>query len=296
MSRRLKKSFNIMHREIDFNDNNFREVCLAPAMGESLDLTDASFGNKLPDQSPFKNFETVAKNFLNKDKIMDKKEMNASSISFQQEMIKNLAAIGKDPRKTEKFWAEYRDLVGGYIRQLSDEKDKAEAKTYFNSLKRSIIGSVAVIRFFDGQGLGVKFPTIEEDGRKKCDLMFEFKRGKNRKFNLGVQVKSHHLADISREEERETVNRLILTKTEELNGKDQSDFAILGKHCESLSQREKKPYFPIFINMPVTKESETRRRNIIQLVDAGGKANNVLARSLEAKWGEKKKALGIDDI
>lgn len=285
-----------MRGEMDFNDNSFREVYPVLPTGENLDLANSFANNKLLDQSPFKNLESVDKNFLNRNKIIDKREMNTDSISFQQEMTKTLAAIGEDPKKTKNFWTQYDDLIGGYIKELDTEKERADTKTYFNSLKRSVIGSTAVIRFFNEQGFDVKFPTVKEDGFKKCDLMFESKRGKNKKLTLGVQVKSHHLAHISKGEEKEIINHLILTNLEELSGKDKSDFATLGKYCDELSLKENKPYFPIFINMPVTKESETRRRNIIQLVDAGGKPNDVLARSLEVKWGEKKKALGLDNI
>lgn len=265
-------------------------------LGDGLDFGKSPIYNIPGEKDFFKNFDIVAENFSRAEKIIDRQEINEGSILFQQNIAKAILAA-KNTEMAKNIWKEYQELVDNYMGELDSSERKAEAKLYFNSLKRSVLGSVAVIKFFEKQGFNVEFPTIKQDGYKKCDLMFEPKSKKGNHFGLIAQIKSHHIPAVGKKEIGEIINKLILTDAEELGGKDQKDFGILEKYSQTLSAEKGKKYFPIFINMPVTREmqdGERRRFSIIQLVDQNGKINEVLDNSMSVKWGEKKKKLGVD--
>lgn len=278
--------------EPDFNEHDFREIHPNPSIGESLDFGSSPIGNESKVRHPFENFEPLAKNFSRREKITERGEVDENSILFQQKMIKSLLSAEKSG-EAEKFWQEYENLVSGYAKELSGEKDKKEARAYFSGLKRSVLGSVAGIKFFKERGFEVKFPTTKEDGWKKCDLIFEPDKNSGKKFGLAVQIKSRHLPAMSRKEVSEAASRLILADEEKLSGDARKDFKTLGKYCVTLSKEAKKSVFPVFVNMPVSRE--TRSGDTLQLVNQSGRIDENLEKTLKGKWEEcEKQIAGVD--
>ena len=248
-------------------------------------------------KDPLEGFEKVANGFSahSEKKITNQRENDKESVSFQQDMIEYLLSICENKEDVKNFWGEYGKSVSVYIKEIDGDKNKEEAWTYFNNLKRSIIGSSAVVRFFEGQGFQMRFPSVEEDITKKCDLKFD----KGGKITLAVQIKSSYLNYLDKKEEGEVINRLVLTNTgadvkKLKEDKDRKDFRTLSSYC-SLSSGNNKIYLPVFVNIPVTKESVIRRRVVkTNLVDESGKINETLQKAMEVKWGEAKENFGVD--
>jgi len=247
------------------------------------------------EKDPLEKFEKVANGFsaYSERKITNKRENDKESVIFQQDMIEYLLSICEDEEDVESFWDAYEKNVSAYIGKIDGGENKRKAWTYFNNLKRSIIGSSAVVRFFEGQGFQMKLPSVEEDMAKKCDLKFD-----KEEITLAVQVKSGHLQDLSRKKTEKIVSELILTDAKKLEGKDEKDFRILSGYCSSLSSsKNNEVYLPVFVNIPVTQESRygmRRHIDIIKLVDESGKISKTLQKFMEDRWKKAKETFDVD--
>lgn len=101
-------------------------------------------------------------------------------------MIEYLLSICENEEDVENFWNAYEKSVSAYCGNPNICRNKEKAWTYFNNLKRSVIGSSAVVRFFEGQGFQMELPSVEEDMARKCDLKFIASNNKEEKIILAV--------------------------------------------------------------------------------------------------------------
>lgn len=284
-----------MNKNFGFNEFDSEIQPIQP-IGEGLEfeqVTQDSIQKGVFSEEQEERFGMVAENFSQRHKIMDAKLNDSESIIFQQDMIKSLLAIGKSKKEVKNFWDEYEKNVSIYVGKIGGDQNKKEMRAYFNGLKISVLGSSAVVNFFKGQGFRAEFPSVQEDMNKKCDFKFITSNSKEEEIILAVQIKSKHLPYLNKKEEQEVIDELILTDDKKLKGeKEKKDFQILSKYCRLLSkERENKIYLPVFINIPVTKESEDY---ITNLVDGGGKINSVMQNAMEVKWKEAKKSSDVD--
>lgn len=261
-----------MPEDIGFN---CREINPEKILGEDLNLDNFKAGFGLRGL----NFEKVADVVANKEKLMDVTDFNESAVAFQQDIIKDILAIKENnPKKAaeeaEKYWEEYDNMVRGYAGRFKNESERKKIIIEFGFYKTSIIGSLAVIRFFEEKGFKVKFPTAKEDIFNQCDLLFEKFGSKKNDFNLGVQLKSYHSEAVNSKEGAKRVKRIFSIDRSMISDKKYQDsFSKLQSHCVELNNETGKTYFPIFMEMPISVDvfkPGNNESNKVSLVDNRG--------------------------
>ena len=283
-----------MNKEFGFNGLD-SEMNPAHPIGEGLEFRQVADSIQKRDFGEERRigFNDVAENFSNRHGRVGAEVNDSKSIIFQQDMIKKLSAISKDKKEVKDFWDMYKEDISAYIGEAcnsGDEKEIKRIEKYFNGLKRSVIGSSAVINFFEGQGFQVEFPSVKEDMEKKCDLKFIISDNNKKEIALAVQIKSSRLDRLNTKEQEEIIEKLILVNVERLEGKDKQDFRTLRMYCSS-SSRSSKTYLPVFINIPVTLGSGNSR---VDLVDESGKISKNLQKFMEDRWKEAKNNFDVD--
>lgn len=225
-------------------------------------------------------FEIMAKTAVDSEKIVNIKESNDSSVIFQQDRIKDILDIIKNnpensAEEIKRYWEEYDDMVKKYAGEYKTELEKDKIFKYFTGIERSVVGSLAVIKFFKEKGFAADFPTTKNDRFGKCDLIFHKKDKNGADYNLAVQLKSCTIDGMKHPEkewEKKLKNAISINKFT-LDKKDELEFERLKAFCDNLHKESGKFYFPVFIKIPVDMErlvSKKGESKTLKLIDGKG--------------------------
>lgn len=243
-----------MNGEIQPNEGfDLREIYIEKTLGEQVNFENSQVGFENQNNNQDMLFEKVAKGVANNEKIMNIGEFNRNAVIFQQETIKDILAIKnndskKDLEEAKKYWEKYDKDTMIQAGRMDNCKDKEKVMIEFEHYKIAAQGSLAVIRFFEEKGFKVKFPVVDDDIFKQCDLIFE-----KDDYNLAIQLKSYKTSAKNSKETEKEGGEIISADYYDLKDKKQQDsFAVLRNYCLNLSKKTRKNYFPLFMKVPIS--------------------------------------------